>query len=99
MHGKTSPIHHTGQGVFAGLENPFLATRYHSLVIDRATCPEVLDITAWVEDGTIMGVQHREYPHLQGCSFTPRAFSPSRAYKFCGTFGVAASDRRSIVVA
>ncbi|HZG37608.1 MAG TPA: aminodeoxychorismate/anthranilate synthase component II, partial [Nodosilinea sp.] len=71
MHGKTSPIHHTGQGVFAGLENPFLATRYHSLVIDRATCPEVLEITAWVEDGTIMGVQHREYPHLQGVQFHP----------------------------
>ncbi len=73
MHGKTSPIHHTGQGVFAGLENPFLATRYHSLVIDRATCPEVLEITAWVEDGTIMGVQHRDYPHLQGVQFHPES--------------------------
>jgi anthranilate synthase component 2 len=73
MHGKTSPVFHTGQGVFAGLENPFLATRYHSLVIDRATCPEVLDITAWVEDGTIMGVQHREYPHLQGVQFHPES--------------------------
>lgn len=73
MHGKTSPIYHTGQGVFAGLENPFLATRYHSLVIDRATCPEALEITAWVEDGTIMGVQHREYPHLQGVQFHPES--------------------------
>ncbi|MGB3202197.1 MAG: aminodeoxychorismate/anthranilate synthase component II, partial [Nodosilinea sp.] len=73
MHGKTSPVFHTGQGVFAGLENPFLATRYHSLVIDRATCPEVLDITAWVEDGTIMGVQHREYPHIQGVQFHPES--------------------------
>lgn len=73
MHGKTSPIYHTGQGVFAGLENPFLATRYHSLVIDRATCPEILEITAWVEDGTIMGVQHREYPHLQGVQFHPES--------------------------
>ncbi|MGB3309432.1 MAG: aminodeoxychorismate/anthranilate synthase component II [Nodosilinea sp.] len=73
MHGKTSPIFHTGQGVFAGLENPFLATRYHSLVIDRATCPEVLDITAWVEDGTIMGVQHRDYPHIQGVQFHPES--------------------------
>lgn len=73
MHGKTSPVFHTGQGVFAGLENPFLATRYHSLVIDRATCPEVLDITAWVEDGTIMGVQHREYPHVQGVQFHPES--------------------------
>ena len=73
MHGKTSPIFHTGQGVFAGLDNPFLATRYHSLVIDRATCPEALEITAWVEDGTIMGVQHRDYPHLQGVQFHPES--------------------------
>ncbi|NMF86147.1 aminodeoxychorismate/anthranilate synthase component II [Nodosilinea sp. P-1105] len=73
MHGKTSLIHHTGQGVFAGLENPFQATRYHSLVIDRATCPAMLEITAWVEDGTIMGVQHRDYPHLQGVQFHPES--------------------------
>ncbi|TVQ09316.1 MAG: aminodeoxychorismate/anthranilate synthase component II [Leptolyngbya sp. DLM2.Bin27] len=73
MHGKTSPIFHNGQGVFAGLDNPFLATRYHSLVIDRATCPEVLEITAWVEDGTIMGVRHRDYPHLQGVQFHPES--------------------------
>ncbi|MGG6240851.1 anthranilate synthase component II [Nodosilinea sp. AN01ver1] len=73
MHGKTSPVFHTGQGVFAGLDNPFLATRYHSLVIDRSTCPEALEITAWVEDGTIMGVQHRDYPHLQGVQFHPES--------------------------
>ncbi|MGF1516671.1 MAG: anthranilate synthase component II [Nodosilinea sp.] len=73
MHGKTSPIFHTGQGVFAGLASPFMATRYHSLVIDPATCPEVLEITAWVEDGTIMGVQHRDYPHLQGVQFHPES--------------------------
>ncbi|TVP65419.1 MAG: aminodeoxychorismate/anthranilate synthase component II [Leptolyngbya sp. LCM1.Bin17] len=73
MHGKTSPVFHTGKGVFAGLENPFQATRYHSLVIDRPTCPAVLEITAWVEDGTIMGVQHRDYPHLQGVQFHPES--------------------------
>jgi anthranilate synthase component 2 len=73
MHGKSSPIYHTGKGVFAGLENPFPATRYHSLVIDRATCPEVLEVTAWVEDGTIMGVQHRQYSHLQGVQFHPES--------------------------
>ena len=73
MHGKTSAIHHTGQGVFADLENPFQATRYHSLVIDRDTCPEVLEMTAWVEDGTIMGVRHRQYPHLQGVQFHPES--------------------------
>jgi anthranilate synthase component 2 len=73
MHGKTSPVHHGGQGVFAGLESPFQATRYHSLVIERSTCPEVLEITAWVEDGTIMGVRHRDYPHIQGVQFHPES--------------------------
>ncbi|XGB41025.1 MAG: aminodeoxychorismate/anthranilate synthase component II [Nodosilinea sp. LVE1205-7] len=73
MHGKTSPIYHRGEGVFAGLESPFQATRYHSLVIDRPSCPEVLEITAWVEDGTIMGVRHRHYPHLQGVQFHPES--------------------------
>jgi len=73
MHGKTSPVHHTGVGVFAGLAAPFTATRYHSLVIDRATCPDCLEITAWVEDGTIMGVRHRDYPLLQGVQFHPES--------------------------
>jgi anthranilate synthase component 2 len=73
MHGKTSPIHHTGKGVFAGLDNPFTATRYHSLVVEKETCPDVLEITAWVEDGAIMGVRHREYPHIQGVQFHPES--------------------------
>jgi anthranilate synthase component 2 len=73
MHGKTSPVYHTGVGVFAGLENPLTATRYHSLVIDRQACPEELEITAWVEDGTIMGVRHRRYPLLQGVQFHPES--------------------------
>lgn len=73
MHGKTSPVHHMGVGVFAGLENPLTATRYHSLVIDRPTCPDTLEITAWVEDGTIMGVRHRQYPHIQGVQFHPES--------------------------
>lgn len=73
MHGKTSPIYHKGTGVFTGLENPLTATRYHSLVIDRQTCPEDLEITAWVEDGTIMGVRHRDYPHIQGVQFHPES--------------------------
>ncbi|BAY71239.1 anthranilate synthase component II [Anabaena sp. FACHB-709] len=73
MHGKTSQVTHTGVGVFQGLENPMIATRYHSLVIDRPTCPEVLEITAWVDDGTIMGVRHRNYPHIQGVQFHPES--------------------------
>lgn len=73
MHGKTSQVHHTGVGVFEEVENPLLATRYHSLVIDRETCPEVLEITAWVEDGTIMGVRHRHYRHIEGVQFHPES--------------------------
>ena len=73
MHGKTSRIYHQGQGVFQGLDNPFQATRYHSLVIAKESCPKVLDITAWVEDGAIMGVRHREFPHLQGVQFHPES--------------------------
>ncbi|MEI6370226.1 MAG: aminodeoxychorismate/anthranilate synthase component II [Nostocales cyanobacterium ELA608] len=73
MHGKTSQVSHTGIGIFHGLENPLTATRYHSLVIERETCPDVLEITAWVEDGTIMGVRHRNYPHIQGVQFHPES--------------------------
>ncbi|MEG4226310.1 aminodeoxychorismate/anthranilate synthase component II [Microcoleus sp. N9_B2] len=73
MHGKTSQVEHTGVGVFQGVESPMIATRYHSLVIEKQSCPEVLEITAWVEDGTIMGVRHREYPHIEGVQFHPES--------------------------
>ncbi len=73
MHGKTSPIYHIGEGVFAGIVSPFTATRYHSLAIDRESCPSVLEVTAWVEDGTIMGIRHRDYPHIQGVQFHPES--------------------------
>ncbi|NJN73566.1 MAG: aminodeoxychorismate/anthranilate synthase component II [Limnothrix sp. RL_2_0] len=73
MHGKISQIHHDNQGVFVGLDNPFPATRYHSLVIEKDTFPDCLEITAQVEDGTIMGVQHRDYPHIQGVQFHPES--------------------------
>jgi anthranilate synthase component II len=73
MHGKVSQVHHTGVGVFVGLANPMTATRYHSLVIERETCPEILEITAWVDDQTIMGVRHRQYPHIQGVQFHPES--------------------------
>jgi anthranilate synthase component II len=77
MHGKTSPIHHRGQGVFNGLENPFEATRYHSLVIERPSLPECLEVTAWTqtpegEPDEIMGVRHRELP-IQGVQFHPES--------------------------
>ncbi|MEL6776198.1 MAG: aminodeoxychorismate/anthranilate synthase component II [Cyanobacteria bacterium J06597_16] len=73
MHGKTSPVHHNSTGVFAGLSDPLTATRYHSLVIEKETCPDILEITAWVDDGTIMGVRHRDYPHIQGVQFHPES--------------------------
>ncbi|NJR51191.1 MAG: aminodeoxychorismate/anthranilate synthase component II [Leptolyngbyaceae cyanobacterium CSU_1_3] len=73
MHGKTSPVQHTDLGVFSGLNNPMTATRYHSLVIERQSCPDVLEITAWVDDQTIMGVRHRQYPHIQGVQFHPES--------------------------
>lgn len=73
MHGKTSPIHHQNLGVFAGLDSPFTATRYHSLVIEPQSVPDILEVTAWVEDGTIMGVRHRDYHHLQGVQFHPES--------------------------
>jgi anthranilate synthase component II len=73
MHGKTSPIYHHNLGVFAGIDSPFTATRYHSLIIESETIPDTLEITAWVEDGTIMGVRHRDYHHLQGVQFHPES--------------------------
>ena len=73
MHGKTSPVRHNNTGVFAGLSDPLTATRYHSLVIDRESCPAVLEVTAWVEDGTIMGVRHKDYHHIQGVQFHPES--------------------------
>lgn len=73
MHGKTSLIHHDNVGVFQGLDNPFTATRYHSLVIEKSSLPEDLEVTAWVEDGTIMGVRHRNYSHIQGVQFHPES--------------------------
>ena len=73
MHGKTSKIYHKNIGIFGGLESPFLATRYHSLVIDPQTIPDDLEITAWVEDGTIMGIRHRNYPHIEGVQFHPES--------------------------
>ncbi len=81
MHGKTSKIHHNDQGVFKGLPNPFIATRYHSLAVDKTTLPDDLEITAWTEDGEIMGVQHKTRP-VYGVQFHPNP-SPPRAATTC----------------
>ncbi|NJL03231.1 MAG: aminodeoxychorismate/anthranilate synthase component II [Spirulinaceae cyanobacterium RM2_2_10] len=73
MHGKTSEIYHQGEGLFKDLASPFTATRYHSLVVERESLPDCLEITAWVADGTIMGLRHRDYPQLQGVQFHPES--------------------------
>lgn len=77
MHGKVSEIQHTGQGVFAGLDNPFIATRYHSLIVPEESIPEEFEVTAWVEESghsrEIMGLRHREYP-VHGVQFHPESY-------------------------
>jgi anthranilate synthase/aminodeoxychorismate synthase-like glutamine amidotransferase len=72
MHGKTSPMHHDGRTIFRGLSNPFDATRYHSLLIERATLPACLEVSAWTAEGEIMGVRHREHL-LEGIQFHPES--------------------------
>ncbi len=72
MHGKTSSITHDGRGVFAGLANPLVATRYHSLAVVRDTVPEDLEVSAWAEDGEIMGLRHRRHP-IEGVQFHPES--------------------------
>jgi anthranilate synthase/aminodeoxychorismate synthase-like glutamine amidotransferase len=72
MHGKTSMIHHDGKTIFAGLPNPFEATRYHSLIIKRETLPSVLEVSAWTDDGIIMGVRHKQFK-LEGVQFHPES--------------------------
>jgi len=86
MHGKTSPVRHGGQGVFAGLPDPLTATRYHSLIADRASLPACLEVTAWLEDGTIMGLRHRDYGHLQGVQFHPESVLTQSGHHLLANF-------------
>jgi para-aminobenzoate synthetase component 2 len=86
MHGKTSPVLHAGQGVFAGLPNPLTATRYHSLIAERDSLPDCLEITAWLEDGTIMGLRHRDHPHLQGVQFHPESVLTQNGHQLLSNF-------------
>ena len=89
MHGKTSAIHHNGEGVFAGLKQPFEATSYHSLVVDKATLPSTLEVTAWTEkDGEmdeIMGLRHRELG-LEGVQFHPESILTEHGYDLLNNF-------------
>jgi anthranilate synthase component 2 len=86
MHGKTSQIYHKNTGILEGLDNPFIATRYHSLVIDPEHCPEVLEITAWTDDNIIMAVRHRDYPHVQGVQFHPESILTTSGKKLLSNF-------------
>ena len=90
MHGKTSPVKHNGQGVFAGIESPFTATRYHSLVIDRNSLPDCLEVTAWTEDAEggldeIMGVRHREFA-IEGVQFHPESILTDHGHALLQNF-------------
>jgi len=85
MHGKTSVITTTQEGVFAGLPRQFIVNRYHSLAIDRASCPEVLAITAWTDDGEIMGVRHKELA-IQGVQFHPESILTEHGHAMLKNF-------------
>jgi len=85
VHGKMGTIHHEGAGVFAGLESPLRATRYHSLVVERESLPEALEVTAWLEDGTIMGLRHREKP-IEGVQFHPESIRSDHGHAMLKTF-------------
>jgi anthranilate synthase/aminodeoxychorismate synthase-like glutamine amidotransferase len=85
MHGKTSMVHHDGQGVLAGLADPFQATRYHSLVVDPASVPAELVVSAWTDDGTIMGLRHRELP-VEGVQFHPESILTDEGHRLIGNW-------------
>jgi anthranilate synthase/aminodeoxychorismate synthase-like glutamine amidotransferase len=92
MHGKTSPVEHTGEGLFAGLPSPLTATRYHSLVIDPATLPDELTVTARTPDGTVMGVRHRELP-IEGVQFHPESILTGHGHDLLRNFLVTTGVR------
>jgi anthranilate synthase component II len=85
MHGKVSRIHHAGGGAFRDLPTPFDATRYHSLAIERDSCPDVLEVTAWTEDGEIMGVRHRTLP-IEGVQFHPESILTQHGHALLSNF-------------
>ena len=85
MHGKTSQIHHDGAGIYAGLPNPFTATRYHSLIVERDSVPDCLQIVAETEDGLVMGLRHRDMP-VEGMQFHPESILTSEGKRLLGNF-------------
>ena len=85
VHGKVGPVHHTSGGILRGLDNPFMATRYHSLVIERSGLPDVLEVTAWSDDGLIMAVRHREFP-VEGVQFHPESIGTPAGHALLRNF-------------
>jgi anthranilate synthase/aminodeoxychorismate synthase-like glutamine amidotransferase len=85
MHGKTSPILHSGRGVFSGLPNPLTATRYHSLAVERESLPGALEVTAWTEDGEIMGLAHRSL-RVEGVQFHPESILTEHGHAMLASF-------------
>ncbi|MDB5457110.1 MAG: glutamine amidotransferase of anthranilate synthase [Caulobacter sp.] len=97
MHGKTSLIHHNDKGIFKNLPNPFTATRYHSLAVDKASLPAELEVTAWTEDGEIMGVQHRTRP-VYGVQFHPESIATEGGHLLLANFIDLAGVKRDAAV-
>jgi anthranilate synthase component 2 len=85
VHGKMGTMHHSGQGVFRGLPSPFLATRYHSLVVERDTLPDCLEVTAWLDDGTIMGLRHKTLP-IEGVQIHPESIASEHGHQLLKNF-------------
>jgi anthranilate synthase component 2 len=95
MHGKLSKVHHTGKGIFADLPQDFSATRYHSLVVERCSLPEALEITAETTDGVIMGLQHKRYP-VYGVQFHPESIASEQGHQLLANFlDLARVERRA----
>ena len=95
MHGKTSAIQHTGGSVFEGLPVPFTATRYHSLIVEKETLPDELEITAWTEEGEIMGLRHKQYP-VEGVQFHPESIITDHGHQIFAQFPEAYGRRQSM---
>jgi anthranilate synthase component 2 len=94
MHGKTSPIHHKGEGVFEGMKNPFTAARYHSLAVLADPLPEALEVMAWTDDGEIMGLRHKTRP-IHGVQFHPESIATEGGHQLLANFLDLAGVRRS----
>jgi anthranilate synthase component 2 len=97
VHGKVGPVHHAGAGVLRGLENPFAATRYHSLVITRDSIPAELEVTAWSDDDLVMAVRHRRHP-VEGVQFHPESIGTPAGHHLLGNFLESAAQQDAVAI-